>query len=37
MDRFKYNNVTLYRTDLEGAIILQSNGESVNKVNWREF
>ena len=37
MDRFTHNNVTLYRTDLEGAIILQSNGESVNKVNWREF
>ena len=37
MDRFQNNNVTLYRTDLEGAIILQSDGDSVKKINWREF
>ncbi len=37
MDRFRNNNVTLYRTDLEGAIILQSDGDSVKKINWREF
>ena len=37
LDRFKSNRVKLYRTDVEGAIILQSDGESVKKVNWREF
>ncbi|MCF6269751.1 MAG: DNA internalization-related competence protein ComEC/Rec2 [Melioribacteraceae bacterium] len=37
LDRFQINNVELYRTDIEGAIILQSDGESVKKVNWREF
>jgi len=37
LDRFEKNNVTLYRTDLEGAIILQSDGEVVKKINWREF
>jgi competence protein ComEC len=37
MDRFINSNVTLYRTDLEGAIILQSDGETVRKINWREF
>ena len=37
LDRFTKSNVTLYRTDLEGAIILQSDGETVKKINWREF
>lgn len=37
IDRFKNNNVKLYRTDLEGAVILQSDGETVKKVNWKEF
>jgi len=37
IDRFEKSNVTLYRTDLEGAIILQSDGETVKKINWREF
>jgi competence protein ComEC len=37
LNRYIKSNVTLYRTDLEGAIILQSDGERINKVNWREF
>ncbi len=37
MDRYTDSKVTLYRTDLEGAIILQSDGDSVAKINWREF
>lgn len=37
LDRYTKSNVTMYRTDLEGAIILQSDGELINKVNWREF
>ncbi|MBU0474421.1 MAG: DNA internalization-related competence protein ComEC/Rec2 [Bacteroidetes bacterium] len=37
VDRFTKSKVKLYRTDIEGAIILQSNGETVRKVNWRQF
>ena len=37
IERFKNSNVTIYRTDIDGAIILQSDGEKINKINWREF
>jgi len=37
IDRFNNKNVAIYRTDLEGAIILQSDGESINKIDWRDF
>ena len=37
LDRFTKSNVTLYRTDIEGAIILQSDGKVVKKVNWKEY
>jgi len=35
IDRFTSSDVKLYRTDLEGAIIFQSNGKLFTKINWR--
>jgi competence protein ComEC len=35
LDRLKKINSKIYRTDEEGAIILQSNGNSLTKVNWK--
>ncbi len=37
MDRYRKRNVKLYRTDIEGAVILQSDGVKITKINWREF
>ncbi len=37
VERFINSNVLLYRTDIEGAIILQSDGKLIRKINWREF
>ncbi len=30
-------NITIQRTDYEGAIILTSNGESINTIDWRNY
>ncbi|HAP34505.1 MAG TPA: DNA internalization-related competence protein ComEC/Rec2 [Bacteroidetes bacterium] len=35
IERFKSFGATVYRTDVEGAIILESDGVSVNKLKWR--
>jgi competence protein ComEC len=37
LNRLKQNKVKCYRTDLEGALLLQSNGEMIEKINWRNY
>jgi len=37
LDRYNKRGVLLYRTDIEGAVILQSDGESIKKIDWRNF
>lgn len=37
IERLNKLNSKIYRTDLEGAIILQSNGKEIKKINWREL
>lgn len=37
IDRYKSRNIEIDRTDLEGAIIYQSDGKNITKINWRDF
>jgi len=37
IDRYKNRNVEIDRTDIEGAVIYQSDGEHLTKVNWKDF
>ncbi len=37
IERLGKLNSNIYRTDLEGAIILQSDGKEIKKINWREL
>ncbi|MEE9430308.1 MAG: DNA internalization-related competence protein ComEC/Rec2 [Melioribacteraceae bacterium] len=36
VERLVKRNITIRRTDKEGAIILSSDGETIRNVNWRE-
>lgn len=36
IDKLKHRNIVIRRTDYEGAIILTSNGENINSINWRK-
>jgi len=33
----RINNSKIFRTDVEGAILLQSDGKNINKINWKNF
>lgn len=33
----RINNSKVFRTDVEGAILLQSDGKNINKINWKNF
>lgn len=35
IERLRNNNTTVYRTDKEGAIILECDGGSIRHINWR--
>ncbi|MCK5455611.1 MAG: ComEC/Rec2 family competence protein, partial [Melioribacteraceae bacterium] len=37
IDRFENIDVEIHRTDIEGAIIFQSDGEKLTKINWKDF
>ncbi len=37
IDRYKSRNIEIDRTDIEGAIIYQSDGEHLIKIDWRDF
>lgn len=32
--RFKEHNITIHRTDLQGAVLFHADGKTVKKVNW---
>ncbi len=37
IERLNSANSEIFRTDLEGAVILESDGNKIQKVNWREI
>lgn len=37
IDRYKNRNIEIDRTDLEGAVIYQSDGENLIKINWKDL
>ncbi len=37
IDLFEDREIEVHRTDLEGAIIFQSDGERLTKINWKDF
>jgi competence protein ComEC len=37
INKLNERNIVIRRTDHEGAIILTSNGELINSVDWRNF
>jgi competence protein ComEC len=37
ISKLKERNIIIRRTDYEGAVILTSNGESINSIDWRNF
>ncbi len=37
LEKLKEIHSKVYRTDLSGAILLQSDGNTIKKVNWKEL
>ncbi|MEN8194532.1 MAG: DNA internalization-related competence protein ComEC/Rec2 [Bacteroidota bacterium] len=37
IDRYNKRNVKIHRTDLEGAIVFQSDGKNITKIDWKDF
>ncbi len=37
IDLFEDREIEIHRTDLEGAILFQSDGERLTKINWKDF
>jgi len=37
IDRYENRNIEIDRTDIEGAIIYQSDGKNITKINWKDF
>lgn len=37
IEKLNDKNIKVRRTDYEGAVILTSNGESINSIDWRNF
>lgn len=35
IERFRTSGATIYRTDLQGAVIFRSDGETLEKIEWR--
>ena len=37
IDRYNSRDIEIDRTDIEGAIIYQSDGKRLTKINWKDF
>ena len=37
LERLKKRNIAVYRTDIEGALLFQSDGRNIKKIDWRKF
>lgn len=37
MDKLRERMIDIYRTDQEGAILIQSDGERITKIDWKEL
>ncbi len=37
IDRLNRNNIRIFRTDLQGAAILSSDGYSISEIDWRNY